>query len=570
MNNRINRKNLFVHDMVHNNPGEVPYQSEYNNPQFLAKRNYDGKCFDLFTCAQYALTWDKVCLKYGRAPIFAKNTIEREWVLNTRKLLKRYYNSIDDQGLDVCCHMDIIVFPISVTQNFPEVLNEQGKIDIALPMTKSLIEDMFDEMFEVFPCLKGVYIRFGETYTGKTYGAPYHTGNNPIIGDHDEYHALLMNYLREIVCEKHQRKIYYRTWSWINGIGVDPFQYEPETYLRITNLVPTHEKFYTCIKHTSKDFHRCSIFNQTLNCGQHNQVVEVQAAREYEGKGAYPNYIASGVINGFEEDKWNEQDKKNYCLKDIINIEKSKVKGVWTWSRGGGWGGPYINGKNGISGDEVVENGSELWCDLNAYVISQWAKDTSKSDRFYALKFATEELKMSRKDSLIFYEICNLSARAVLLGKSCCDQSIPWEMEWTRDQNINPIMFNSNVENVIKANIEDEMLWWRKQSVQLWRQIVDLSEQITSGNSVDYIRTTCKYGYYLYSIYETMFRANIFAKTGKNFSNAIEEYDELWTNLNTLRQTNPQCPTLFNKTGRKYIVGYNCYGFDDVIDALRK
>ena len=227
-------------------------------------------------------------------------------------------------------------------------------------------------------------------------------------------------------------------------------------------------------------------------------------------------------------------------------------------------------GKNGINGEDVIKNGSELWCDLNAYVISQWAKDTSKSDRFYVLKFATEELKTSRKDSLIFYEICNLSARAVLMGKSCCDQSVPWEMEWTRDQNINPIMFISNVENVIKANIADEMLWWRKQSVQLWKQIVDLSEQIITGNSVDYIRTTCKYGYYLYSIYETMFRANIFAKTGKDFSKAIKEYDELWTNFNQLKQTNPRCPTLFNKTGRKYIVGYNCYGFDDVIDNLRK
>ncbi len=61
--------------------------------------------------------------------------------------------------------------------------------------------------------------------------------------------------------------------------------------------------------------------------------------------------------------------------------------------------------KNGIYGDEIVQGGSELWCDLNAYVFSQWAKDTSKSDRYYVLKYATEQLKMSTKDSLIFYEI---------------------------------------------------------------------------------------------------------------------------------------------------------------------
>jgi hypothetical protein len=333
--------------------------------------------------------------------------------------------------------------------------------------------------------------------------------------------------------------------------------------------VGTHENLYFCVKHTNGDFRRTYAFNQCLNIGKHQQVVEVQAAREYEGKGAYPNYIAGGVINGFEEDKWTAQDEKTRSLRDVINVKNSKIKGVWTWSRGGGWGGPYIIGKNGIYGEDVIENGSELWCDLNAYVISQWAKDTSKSDRYYVLKFATEQLKMSKKDSLIFYEICVLSARAVLLGKACCRNDVPWDLEWTRDQNVNPTQILSNVQNIIDANIVDEMLWWKKQSVDIWKQIVQFSEQITSGNCIDYVKTTCKYGYYLYSIYETMYRANIYAKIGKDYSSAIEEYDLLWNDFINLKENNKDCPTLFHKSGRKCIVGYTCYGFDDVIDSLR-
>ena len=555
--------------MVHNNPGEVQYQSSYNDPDFLFQRGYDAKCFDLFNCAQYALLWDNVSKKYKKPAIFPEGSEQRQWVLECKNRLFRLYKNASERGLDVCCHMDIIVLPIAITKLFPEILNADGKIDVALPLTKSLISDLFDEMFSEFPFIKGIFFRYGETYTGAQFGAPYHTGNNPIINGNYEYHVLLMNLLKEIVCDKHQREVYYRTWSWINEIGVDPFQYDKETYLKLMEQVPVHDKFYTCIKHTTKDFHRCSLFNQTINCGEHNQIVEVQCAREYEGKGAYPNYVASGVINGFEEDKWGAQYQTNTCLRDVINVKNSTVKGVWTWSRGGGWGGPYVYGKNGINGDEVIENGSELWCDLNAYVISHWAKDTSKSDRYYALNFACKELEMSNKDALIFYEICILSARAVLLGKSCCKVNVPWEMEWTRDQNVNPQMFTANVQSIIDANIADEMLFWKAQSVEIWKEIVDLSEKITSGNSIEYIKTTCKYGLYLYSIYNAMYKANIYAKLGKDYLPIIEEYDKLWADFSDLKSSNNNCPTLFNKSGRKNIVGYKCFGFDDVIDNLR-
>ena len=42
-------------------------------------------------------------------------------------------------------------------------------------------------------------------------------------------------------------------------------------------------------------------FNPTLGIGRHRQIVEVQCQREYEGKGAYPNYVVKGVVEGFEE-----------------------------------------------------------------------------------------------------------------------------------------------------------------------------------------------------------------------------------------------------------------------------
>ena len=37
-----------------------------------------------------------------------------------------------------------------------------------------------------------------------------------------------MNFL---LLHYHQKNVYYRTWSWTNGVGVDPFQYNPDAYL---------------------------------------------------------------------------------------------------------------------------------------------------------------------------------------------------------------------------------------------------------------------------------------------------------------------------------------------------
>lgn len=565
---KIARTDLFVHDMVHDNPGLKKYQSAYNDPKFLKARGYDGKTFDLYNCAQYALLWDGVGEKYGREAVFPVGSKERAWVEGHKAELQKLYKEAAAEGLTVSFMMDIIVFPRSVLRIFPEILNEEGKIDILRPMTQTLIEEMFAEMFREFPQIGGIYVRYGETYAQEKYGIPYHTGNNPVVGDAVEYHLALIGLLIQTVCEKHKREIYYRTW------GFGDFQRDKEAYLRVSERVPVNERFYFCIKHTRGDFWRNVKFNPSLNEGKHQQIVEVQAAREYEGKGAFPNYIGNDVINGAEELKWLMKSEENQNLRDIINVKNSLVKGIWTWSRGGGWDGPYINGENGKNGEVVVKEGRELWCDLNAYVITQWAKDTSKSDRHYVLQYAKEVLEMSDKDSLIFYELCLLSSRAVLFGRGITTDKFAWCVLWTRDQNINATHFYTNVENAISAGAEEELLWEKQRSVEIWKDIVSLSEKIATGNAVHYIRVTSKYGYYLFSIFERMYRANIYARQGKEAETqkAIAEYDELWKEWIALRENNDCCPTLYAKEDEN--LDMLCYrgnfGFDSVINGLRR
>lgn len=66
---------------------------------------------------------------------------------------------------------------------------------------------------------------------------------------------------------------------------------------------------------------------------------------------AYPNYVMAGVIDGFPE------MAQPIGLRDVIKAPQ--IRGLWTWSRGGGWWGPFIHG-------------NEQWIDLHVKVLLQW------------------------------------------------------------------------------------------------------------------------------------------------------------------------------------------------------
>ena len=564
------RSDLFLHDMIHNNPGLAIYDSEYRSAHFLKERRYDAKVFDLYDCAQYGLLWDRLSEHTHKPPVFPEGSASRSWVLEKKAQLLRDYRDAKASGLRVCFMMDVIVLPEAVKQQYPEIVNRDGKIDICAPAMEQILDCMFEEMFYEFPQIDGIYIRYGETYVGPEYNTPWHTGNNPIQGEEVQYHRYLMEYLIKTVCTRYQKDVYYRTW------GFGDFQHNPETYLRISSQIPVHEHFYFCIKHTTGDFHRTFIFNQCLNIGRHKQIVEVQAAREYEGKGAYPNYIAAGVIHGFEEYKWQMDQSQTQCLADVVNAESSLIAGIWTWSRGGGWDGPYINGRNGKDGAVTVPEGKELWADINAYVVGQWAKDTSHSDRYYAEQYARNILKMSEKDVAIFYEICQLSARAVLFGRGRNSPSYELDVFFTRDQNIDYPKILHSLKHAQQLATDDVLLYEKRRSVELWSEMVELAQLLDDRCEIkNYIVMTCQYGYYLYALYEQIFLGNILALRGgrqAEVTQCVEAYERLWSQWRQLYEKTPGCPTLFVKENViQDLIGYTGNrGLDSAIDPLRK
>ena len=592
------RTNLFTHDMLSDNPGEVGFTSRYENGEFLTERGYNGRTFSLFEAAQYALLWDEYDKARGitlteeeylenpsdtsiqnenAKKVFPYQSKEREWVEKKREEVIKTYTEVKEAGQKIYFMQDVIVLPVKLKNDRADI-RTNGKIDIRLEATQSVMDFMYEEMFTELldkngeSLLDGIYIRYGETYTGASWGVPYHTGNNPILGDGTKTHLILMNYLRDKVCEELGGEIIYRTW------GFGEFQYDLETYLEISNQLEVHDNFYFAIKHTAGDFHRTFTFNQTLNAGKHNQIVEVQCAREYEGKGAYPNYIAGGVINGFPEYEFLMSEDEKQSLRDVINVEGSLVKGIWTWARGGGWAGPYINGTGHATDKSIpVPNGSEMWCDLNAYIINKWAKDTSVSDKELVLEYAVNELGMNDKDAESFYEICEKSSQAVLLGRARNTDKYNVDVWWTRDDGISTSKFRSNVKNAFNNSVEDIMLKEKAEAVTLWKEMNEIAkglddslyevELADSETSVkEYIIMTTSYGYYLYSIYNQMHIAEVerlkAEKAGKSITDemlhAVLKYDMLWEKWQKEYEENKDkgYPILYAKESGSF-KGYN-------------
>lgn len=605
----MHKNEIFVTDMVHDNPALEPYTSNYKNAEFLKQRNFDGKVFTLFDCAQYGLLWDKFDEDKGATgqnKVYPIGSTERTWVEGKRRELHEKYDEAKKAGIKIYFMMDMIVLPSHLKSLYGDEILTNGKIDIAKEETQAVMDYMFEEMFTEYPEIDGIYIRYGETYTGSTYsnaklgyGAPYHTGNNPVQGDSTTYHLILINYLcnklyGDGMVDNKKRDVIYRTW------GFGGFQNNPSEYLSVSDRIEPDEHLYFCIKHSTGDFHRNVAFNQTIGIGNHQQIIEVQSAREYEGKGAYPNYITEGVINGFEEYEWLMTDKsQNMSLRDVINNSKTpQVKGIWTWSRGGGWNGPYINGLNGVRGDMtsdnrevVIEDGSELWNDVNTYVMSQWAKDTSKTDKYYAKEYAMTYLGMDNEDAENFYRLCILSAHAVLLGRATNNADLEkcisnW---WTRDQNIAPKTLESNIKNAVDAGLYDVMLEEKAESTALWREMIEIAENFKTDAYLldspdlkvkDYIITTCKYGYYFFALAEQMHIAGVKKLLGEKngdydieaIETAVNEYDKLWREWEELYKTAKGCPSLYAKENKSlWLVGYGGNtGLDGFMDNYRE
>ncbi len=561
----IAQKPEFIMDMVHHNPGEALTKSAFTNPEYIKNQGFNVQVMNDFIFPTAAITFELF-----DNTLFAKGTKERAWSDSITQLIQNNIKAAHAAHIKVFYFTDIVVLPKKLVEKYKaQICDENDKITFEKPLTVELHKIMFDELFRKFPDLDGLVIRTGETYLNNV---PYHTGNNPITKG-PESHIKLLQLLRNEVCVKHNKTIIYRTWSF-GGMHENP-----DYYLGVTNAIEPHPNLVFSIKHVKGDYHRTFPFNPTLGIGKHRQVVEVQCQREYEGKGAYPNYVMKGIINGFEEYNPNQHPS---CLNDIKN--NPNFAGIYSWSRGGGWVGPYVS--------------NEFWPRLNAYVLSAWANNPNLSEEEAFNGFMNGQGIKSVTSRKAFRELCLLSAKAILRGHMSASLSLKpdWAF-WMRDEflagtekpdSLEAKQFPSEgflydeFREFYKAGTLKKAVLEKQESAQIWDSIVKLSKLIQSNFPEDdrYIKVSSLYGLYLHRIIAAGWQVMALGfegdKTGKYNKPAIKKaivaYDKAWIDFKNLKKNEPSCASLYKPNAFIYIAPtyYSQKGIGFSIEKFRK
>ena len=468
----------IVLDMIHHNPGEEPFKTSFADPGKLSSYGYNSQAFKHINCAA---TFDKLGMD-----LWPASSQQRKWLDEFTQNCCKQINTAKSAGLDIFYQIDLFILPAKLVENLKsKICNHDGSISLDKEMTLELHRMMFEEIFNRFPDIDGLIVRIGDTYL---YDMPYHVGNGAV--DYDSFGQTqkekqqlvkLINFLKEEICEKHDKKLIFRTWDCYQ----DRFHASADYYCEVTDQIQPHDNLYFSIKHTQLDFWRYVEFNPCLGKGRHHQIVEVQCQREYEGKGAYPSYVMDKVIEGFPE----TDSKKG--LRNIVN--HYLIKGLCTWSRGGGWYGPYLT--------------SELWPDMNAFVLSKWFTHPLLTERQCFDIYCKDHLGMRSSSVAKFRELVDVCEQAVLKGRYCqvFDQDrdsthFPTH-NWLRDDRIGGYNMLKPVFDVIcdkkllKKSVQEKI-----ESIELWQQACDMIDEIeiTDKYKAEFIKTSILYGKLLF------------------------------------------------------------------------
>jgi hypothetical protein len=205
------------------------------------------------------------------------------------------------------------------------------------------LEELFDEL----PSIAGLVIRIGEA------GALYNTAGWPYrsemaIRDAASLRAMLHGLLP--LFESRGKTLVLRTWSV--GVGrLGRLHVDPRLYDAVLGDIDS-PALIVSTKFTAGDFFTHLPLNPTLAAGRHRRLVELQARPEFEGFGAFPNFLG---------------DEHARALR-VLTAANDRIVGTYLWSQSGG---PLRAGPRSL----YPVHGFWLWTDANVFVASQLALD---------------------------------------------------------------------------------------------------------------------------------------------------------------------------------------------------
>jgi hypothetical protein len=169
--------------------------------------------------------------------IMPKGDNARAWIEQRAMSLEQLAEKAHAANLKAYTWMQFVVLPKAVVARFKdEICDAQGRIDLERPMTQKILRAQIAELFERCPALDGLVVRTGEIYLQDS---PFHaasananeskTQSSTAILHGPQSHITLLKILRDEVCVKRGKMVFYRTWDFGNNFHVNP-----EYYLKVT------------------------------------------------------------------------------------------------------------------------------------------------------------------------------------------------------------------------------------------------------------------------------------------------------------------------------------------------
>ena len=245
-----------------------------------------------------------------------------------------------------------------------------GGIDASDPAVWAVYRAGLDELFDTMPSISGLVIRFGEG------GNLYHTAGWPYrsevaVRDAKSLRAMLHGLLP--LFERRANTLVLR--SWTVGVGsIGRLHIDPAVYERVLGDIDS-PSLIVSTKYTKGDFFSYLPLNPTLMSGRHRRIVEFQARPEFEGFGAFPDFLGEEWANALR----------------TIRAKNPRLAGTYIYSQAGG---PLRAGPRML----YPLHGFWLWTDANVFVGSQLAMNSSADVRALARQWASERFGDPRGD----------------------------------------------------------------------------------------------------------------------------------------------------------------------------
>lgn len=446
------------------NPGAPVTKTRYRDPQELSRLGYNG-------IVLYETT--------GLSGVEINgNVADRQlhhWLSEQFDLVDQQINQACAAKLDVYLSYDVLSLSTDLVDQHRDQFCCKARPVTLCPASNEAISasvDALRSLLRRFNQVRGVVIRFGDNEAARL---PHLTGNDILLPHCARCSRLgrakrinkIITAFYDLVIRELELNLIVRAWN-VRPTGMHD---SVDVCRRAIRGLPRDDRFMLSFKFTQTDFWRYQHWNQaSLACEDHPIIYELECQREYEGKGAIPNWQVPLWCDGPPEITQSAQKTGLNHLPDQVHLA-----GLWAWVRGGGWGGPFVS--------------NETWIDANVYAVPKVADGSTNNQQQLALMWMKERLDITDCDlAETILKLLQHSHEVILNGFyiGAYAQSLPdsWHpnADWIQDDLLDAHAVWRMIEHLPASQLEQVINEKRRAADMISKDRIALKQLITESN----------------------------------------------------------------------------------------